>query len=253
MTFLEPNIRSSRALGDMHLVLFDIDGTLTRTEEADNRCYLCALGEALGIADIDTDWTKYREVTDSGIAAELWETRHGAPPSSRQLDAVRERFVALLEQEFANDPSVCREVPGAAAILAELANRAGFAVGLATGGWLESARLKLRHAGLGERTFPLASASDARSREVILALAAGRVAACRGVPGFKSIVYVGDGVWDVKAARRLGWHFLGIGSGDSAERLRHEGAQRVVADYRDQGVFFEAIAQQDQVEPSHCT
>lgn len=234
----------------MHLVLFDIDGTLTLTEEVDNRCYLCALGEALGTTDIDSDWAKYLHVTDSGIAAALWEARHGAPPSGRQLDAVRERFVALLEREFAHDSAVCRAVPGAAAILAALVDRAGFAVGLATGGWLESARLKLRHAGLGEREFPLASASDARAREAIMALAAERVAAHRGVPGFTSIVYVGDGVWDVKAARRLGWHFVGVGSGESAARLRREGAQWVIADYRDQGRFFDAIAQHGQAEPN---
>jgi len=52
----------------MNLVLFDVDGTLTLTNEVDNRCYLCALGEALGGAGFDTDWTKYPHVTDSGIA-----------------------------------------------------------------------------------------------------------------------------------------------------------------------------------------
>jgi phosphoglycolate phosphatase-like HAD superfamily hydrolase len=233
----------------MNLVLFDIDGTLTLTTEVDNHCYLCALGEALGSTDIDTDWAKYRDVTDSGIASALWEARHGAPTSSKQLTAVRERFVALLEQAFAHDAAACRAVPGAAAILAELAERAGFAVGLATGGWLESALLKLHCAGLGERAFPLASASDACSREAIMALAAERVAARWGVRGFKSIVYVGDAVWDVKAARRLGWHFVGIGSGERAGRLRSEGAQCVIADYCDQGLFFDAIAQHHRVEP----
>jgi hypothetical protein len=103
--------------------------------EVDDRCYVRALGEALGTTDIDTDWTKYPDVTDSGIASALWEARHGAPPSNRQLDAVRQRFLALLEQEFAHDPAVCRAVFGAAAILAELAERTDFAVGLATGGW----------------------------------------------------------------------------------------------------------------------
>ncbi len=233
----------------MKLVMFDIDGTLTLTNEVDNRCYLCALGEALGSTDIDTDWAKYRDVTDSGIASALLQARHGTPPSSEQLNTVRARFVALLEQAFAREPAACRAVPGAAAILAELAERAGFAVGLATGGWLESARLKLHRAGLGEREFPLASASDARSREAIMALAAKRVAARWGVPGFQSIVYVGDAVWDVKAARRLGWHFVGIGSGERAERLRSEGAQCVIADYCDQSLFFDAIAQHHWAEP----
>jgi phosphoglycolate phosphatase-like HAD superfamily hydrolase len=227
----------------MHLVLFDIDGTLTLTNEVDNRCYLCALGEALGTREIDTDWTKYRDVTDSGIASALWEAHHGAVPTSEQLDAVRERFVTLLEQAFAHDPAACRAVPGAAALLAALAQRGGFAVGLATGGWLESARLKLRHAGLAEPEFPLASASDARAREAIMTLAAKRVAARCGVSSFRSIVYVGDAVWDVRAARNLGYHFLGIGSAVQAARLRDEGARCTLADYSDQTAFFDALAQ----------
>jgi phosphoglycolate phosphatase-like HAD superfamily hydrolase len=237
-------------LNMMNLIMFDIDGTLTLTNEVDNHCYLCALGEALGDTNIDTDWTKYRDVTDSGIASALLEARYGAPPSSEQLNAVRERFVALLEQAFADHPAACREVPGAAAILTELAERPGFAVGLATGGWLESARLKLRCAGLGQREFPLASASDACAREAIMALAAERVAVRWGVSGFKSIVYLGDAVWDVKAARRLGWHFVGIGSGERAGRLRSEGAQCVIADYGDQGRLFDAIAQHHRPEPN---
>jgi phosphoglycolate phosphatase-like HAD superfamily hydrolase len=227
----------------MNLILFDIDGTLTLTNEVDNQCYVSALSEALGSMDIDTDWAKYPEVTDSGIARALLEARHGAPPSSEQLNAVRQRFVRLLEQAFALDPAACRAVPGAAAILAELAQRADFAVGMATGGWLESARLKLHRAGLAAPEFPLACASDACAREAIMTLAAQRVAARWGVPGFKSIVYVGDAVWDVKAARRLGWHFVGIGTGERAERLKSEGAKCVIADYCDQDMFFGAIAQ----------
>jgi phosphoglycolate phosphatase-like HAD superfamily hydrolase len=227
----------------MNLVLFDIDGTLTLTNEVDNQCYLRALSEALGSTEIDTDWAHYRDVTDSGIAAALWEARHGAPPSRAQLDGVRERFVVLLEQAIAHDPAACRPVPGAAAILTALAEHRGFAVGLATGGWLESARLKLRHAGLDERRLPLASASDACVRAAIMTLAAERVAVRWGVPGFASMVYVGDAVWDVQAARRLGWHFVGIGSGERAGRLRSAGAQWVIGDYRDPGLFFDALAQ----------
>ena len=226
----------------MHLVLFDIDGTLTLTNEVDNHCYLCALGEALPGKEIDTDWTKYPDVTDSGIASALWADQYGAPPSTAQLAAGRKRFVALLEQAVTRDPAVCRAVPGAAAILTALAERSGLAVGLATGGWLESARLKLRHAGLGQWDFPLASASDACARETIMALAARRVAVHRGVSSFQSIVYVGDGVWDVRAARNLGYHFIGIASAGSPERLRTEGARCVIADYSDQAAFFAALA-----------
>ena len=44
----------------MTLVMFDIDGTLTQTYEADEACFVQALREMFGFADIDTDWAGYR-------------------------------------------------------------------------------------------------------------------------------------------------------------------------------------------------
>ena len=62
----------------------------------------------------------------------------------------------------------------------------------------------------------------------ILGLAAGRAAARHARVGS-----VGDGVWDVQAARQLGWPFLGIGSGARAEKLRAAGATLVLPDLTD--------------------
>ncbi|MBI3191378.1 MAG: hypothetical protein HYZ36_01850 [Pedosphaera parvula] len=50
----------------MHLVIFDIDGTLTETNAVDADCYVRALAEVFGFADVDTDWSTYPHVTDSG-------------------------------------------------------------------------------------------------------------------------------------------------------------------------------------------
>ena len=101
--------------------------------------------------------------------------------------------------------------------------------------------MKLRCAGLAEPAFPLASASDARSREAIVRLAAERVVRLRQAPAFRSVVCVGDGVWDVRTARRLGYHFVGVASGQQAARLRQEGAAHLIADFTDRARFFEAI------------
>jgi phosphoglycolate phosphatase-like HAD superfamily hydrolase len=226
----------------MRLVLFDIDGTLTLTNETDDRCFLVAITEALGGTRIDPDWDRYPHVTASGIAWTAFETHRRAPPSAEDLRSLRERFVTLLRQEFARDPDLCRLVPGAAAAIDGLAERRGYAVGLATGGWREAAELKLRHAGLWRPGLPFASASDARARDEIMLLAAGQAATGGGVPGFESAVYVGDGPWDLRAARRLGWGFIGVGAGEAGDRLRRAGAQRVIADFSDVGVFLDAVA-----------
>ena len=46
-------------------------------------------------------------------------------------------------------------------------------------------------------------------------------------------VYVGDGVWDARAARALKIGFVGVRLDGREEHLRGAGAQRIVCDYAD--------------------
>ena len=50
---------------------------------------------------------------------------------------------------------------------------------------------------------------------------------------FQSIISVGDGVWDVTAAIRLGLAFVGVGRGRRAQSLIRAGARHVVPDFHD--------------------
>ena len=62
-----------------------------------------------------------------------------------------------------------------------------------------------------------------------------------GVDGFTRTVSVGDAVWDVRAAARLGLAFVGIGAGEPAARLRADGVSHVVPDFVDTERFFAAL------------
>ncbi len=101
---------------------------------------------------------------------------------------------------------------------------------LATGGWAITARFKLAAAGLPVSGLPLASGDDAVSREDILRIAISRARKTAGMDGFAKIVSLGDGVWDVKAARAMNLAFIGVG--DEA-KLAKAGAERVVPDFHD--------------------
>jgi hypothetical protein len=57
----------------MHLVVFDIDGTLTDTCQADESCYWRAFYDVFGICENQPDWSTFCHVTDSGIAAQARE------------------------------------------------------------------------------------------------------------------------------------------------------------------------------------
>ena len=211
----------------LRLIVFDIDGTLTRTTGIDTSCYVRALSDYLG-TKIDDDWSSYRNVTDSGIAAELFDQHHRP---RRDLGAVQARFAALLMQSLTDDPDCCREVHGASNFLRQLRAMENVRIGVATGGWARTAHMKLRHAGIDVQGMAFASADDSKSRTRIMETCRQRAASLAGADGFAAVTYIGDGIWDAVAAAELGWHFIGIASGVDADRLRAAGAKYVFRDF----------------------
>ena len=133
------------------------------------------------------------------------------------------------------------QIPGSAEILSILAKSFDLALALATGGLRASAELKLRRANLLNAFVPMAGSNDAVSRDEIIGIAA-RQAAEKHATQFTKFTYVGDGVWDAKAARDLGWRFIGIGSGEQEDRLRQAGAGMVIPDYRPAEGFLRLLA-----------
>jgi hypothetical protein len=69
----------------MHLVMFDIDGTLTETMEVDEECFVRSFKDVFGFADIDTDWSHYPCTTDSGIFHDVFTSRVGRPRRRRKF------------------------------------------------------------------------------------------------------------------------------------------------------------------------
>jgi phosphoglycolate phosphatase-like HAD superfamily hydrolase len=224
----------------MHLVVFDIDGTLTDTNAVDGECYWKAVCETFGLAEPRPDWSGFRHVTDAGIAAEICLRHLGREPRTEEIEGIERRLTALLEIALGGKDPVAHQIPGSAEILSLLSSSPEVGVALATGGLRSSAKLKLRRAGLPWQGLPFASSTDAVSREEILRIAALR-AAEKYATQLTTFTYVGDGLWDVRAAAALGWRFIGIGSGEQAERLRQAGAATVIANYRPAAAFLRLL------------
>jgi phosphoglycolate phosphatase-like HAD superfamily hydrolase len=225
----------------MHLVVFDIDGTLTNTNLEDGECYWRAICALLGFSSEQPEWSEFRHVTDVGIASELCERHLHRQLTSVDVEALSFRLATLLKVALVDKNPRAYQIPGSGEILSILGKSFDFAVALATGGLRVSAELKLRSANLLNPFIPLASSDDAVSREEIIRIAARR-AAEKHATQFAKFTYVGDGVWDAKAARDLGWRFIGIGSGEQADSLRQAGAGMVIPDYRAAEGFLDLLA-----------
>jgi phosphoglycolate phosphatase-like HAD superfamily hydrolase len=222
------------------LAVFDIDGTLTDTNAVDDACFRRAIGETLDIDATSVDWSQAPDVTDSALLAWLAERYERLPLSERTAGVVLDCFLELLEAERVRAPLQYRLIAGAEQLFAALA-RAGWTCALATGGWEQSARLKLDAAGLEASTLPLASSSDASTRVEIMQIAAS-LARANG-DAFERIVSVGDALWDLRAAAELHWPFIGIAVGSAAVTLRNQGATTILPDFSDLAAVLAALAQ----------
>lgn len=222
----------------MDLVMFDIDGTLTETMKVDEECFVRSFKDVFGFGDIDTDWSHYPHTTDSSIFHEIYVSRRGQPPIAPDLLRFRQHFIGLLAVASSQTPFA--PVAGADRLLSRLAKGGSHRVSLATGGWRDSARLKMASAGMCFDDHPAASADDALDRESIMRLSKQRAVERYG-ESFACTVYVGDGVWDARACRSVGVPFIGIGTGSRATRLASEGAVCVLPDFLDADLFLKRV------------
>jgi phosphoglycolate phosphatase-like HAD superfamily hydrolase len=189
----------------MHAVILDIDGTLLESNEIDNMLYFAAVRQVLDQAKIRESWGLYRNVTDTGILEEILHDNL-LTNSAAILHAVRDLFVESIRRHVERaGPFV--EIPGAREFVTGLRASSAHRVAYATGGWSASASIKLESAGFPLQGIPLASSDDYSERESIMVHALKQLG-----PEFKSVTYYGDGEWDERATRNLGWKFVPVGA-----------------------------------------
>jgi phosphoglycolate phosphatase-like HAD superfamily hydrolase len=225
----------------MKLAIFDIDGTLTGTNSVDGECFIEALAEAHDIRNVNADWSAYPHTTDSGITLSIFRERFGRAPLVEELTALKECFIRLLESQYKLASAKFRAIAGAAEAVEALRRETDWVVAIATGCWQSSAELKLKAAGIETASVAAAYAEDGLSREEILRTAVARALGQSGQQGFEKIASIGDGVWDVRAARRLEYRFLGVGAPEAETRLRRAGASHVIKDFADYGQFIRCL------------
>jgi beta-phosphoglucomutase-like phosphatase (HAD superfamily) len=192
----------------MHLVMFDIDGTLVDSAGFDAQLYVEAVRNVLGL-EINSDWNSYEHVSDSGILAQvLRDARLGGEPAEL-AERVQQHFVGLVRDYLQRTPAAIGEIAGAKRLVERLLELPNVCVGVATGGWEPTAQLKLAHVGIGVGRLGFASGSDARARTDIMQLAARRAMQGRA---YERATYFGDGAWDRRASEALGYDFIAVGN-----------------------------------------
>lgn len=216
------------------LLLFDIDGTLLRTQGAGRAATKAAMEEVFGTAgDIAThdfggkpDWLTLVELLgDHGHDA---DSVGAAMPA---FEAAMARHMAALIAEKPAHP-----VPGAMEALTELRTRQDLLPGIVTGNTRASAAVKLRGAGYDPDWFVAgAYGSESIQRNALPPLALERAALyCGCVIDPAATLVIGDTLMDIESARHLGAVAVAVTTGfTDREALAAAGPDHLLDDLRD--------------------
>lgn len=188
----------------MIATIFDIDGTLVENFGFDDACYISAIREVLGEVHIHNDWSKYKNVTDTGSLRQIME--ENKIQEVGQVEEVRTKFGELIRQYLQNGGK-CLPKGGAIHLINKLLAAENYEVGFATGGWRHTAEMKLQHVGFDLKNIVLTSSDDGDERVTIMKKCLLQLGHC-----FQRVVYIGDAEWDMQATQELGWHFIGVGA-----------------------------------------
>lgn len=229
----------------MHVILFDIDGTLVLTGGAGMRAMNRACEDLVRRENAMAGVT-FAGRTDWSILDDIVRN-HGHTLDEILLDRLRARYVAHLAEEIALPGCGVKDVmPGIRALLDALAGRADVHVGLLTGNFIEGARIKLQYFDLWKYFAWGAFGDDASNRNDLVPIAMSRARA-HGVDvkalRRADVLVVGDTPNDIECAVVAGATAVAVATGSySVDQLRAAGADIVFDDLSDTTAFLRLLS-----------
>jgi phosphoglycolate phosphatase-like HAD superfamily hydrolase len=206
------------------LILFDIDGTLLLTQGAGIKAMRDAGRELYGQGTlIWQDLVRINGIADEVADHDVFRNAYGRHLGSR---LERERSAKLL--------------PGVEDLVHQLNRTPQLTLGLLTGNYPETGRMKIKHAGLDPDVFAIAAwGCEGTCRRDLPPIAmerhrerAGAATAC------DRVVIIGDTPHDIDCAKAHGCRSIGVATGMfTVDSLRLAGADLAVNDLSDTGAI----------------
>ena len=208
-----------------HLIVFDIDDTLTKSENQHQKAYVDTMRH-FGITNINQNWKNYTHHTDSFILKENYEANLNLKFDFSFIpDFEKEMTRALLTLPKTT------AILGAKKVVDYFMRETNYAICFATGSLLQPALIKLENAAINFVPQLVVASNTLFERESIVKKAIENAKNYFQVDTFETIISVGDGVWDLRTAKNIGVHFLGIGNKNYSD-FKNEDIKSHIVDWK---------------------
>ena len=230
--------------GPSRLVLFDIDGTLLRSQGIGKRAMKEALIAVYGTpGSIDTcavGGRSYRQIVEDALSG----TEISQDQITQKWCTYNEEVARIMKKVVQQEPGWIYPLPGGIALVDSLAHNPMVILGIITGNSIDPSWIKLEQAGYKVDQFKVnVFGDDAITRSGLVTLARQRAAKLTGksFPG-QSTIIVGDTVNDVECARQTNARSIIVLTGyDTHEELKASKPDQLFNDLQDIGSIQKAI------------
>ncbi len=202
----------------MKAVLFDIDGTILNCNSAGRAALLKATLEIFGTTG-KMEKIDFQGKTDPLILKEsLFMMGFSEKDIEDKSDLLKEKyFIYLREKIKTHDVTI---YPGIRDILLTLSERKDIILGLLTGNFTESAKIKLESQDLNKYFKFGVFGDDAPIRNLLPAKAREKMIELFGLQiDFKDTIIIGDTIYDVRCAKYSGAVSIAVGTGWSTRDI----------------------------------
>lgn len=200
-------------------IIFDVDGVLLELTRDEEEIFFTALSKFVPTQNLSRDWNSYKIRNDEDIIAEILQRNH---LHTTLKAAVTAHYITMLKSSAVKTVAIS----GAAKLLQSLQGKAK--LGIATANMFEAAKHRLQQVELWKPVSEHAKGADGGGhKSAILSRTIESF-----VPSLKHIIYIGDNLNDLAAAKANDVEFIGF-SEDAMRRalLSEAGAAHITANH----------------------
>jgi len=193
-------------------ILFDIDGTIMNCQRAAGMALVLATKEVFGTIG-RMERVSFHGKTDPLILRESLLGMGFEPENvQRKIPALKQKYFSHLDTLLKTEE--CRLMPGVESLITRLREEKDLLLGLLTGNFTESARIKLDRFCLFSQFSFGVYGDDAEIRNGLPPVARKRIREIHGIDiPFSRMIIIGDTVYDVQCAKFSGAVSIAVGTG----------------------------------------